>query len=267
MAIEIKRIKLRGLSNFRDLGGMPAYGKKTIRHGLIFRSGKMYRLPSSTIKRLNELKIGTIIDLRLKEEAEEKPCVDLDGAKYLNMPLLSSKALGVTIDKNVFHSIKEQGYKIIEEYDSPIEYMTELYEGILFEKNSQKSLSTIIRILVETDKGVLINCTEGKDRTGIVSMLIETLLGVDEETVLLDYTATGKFKKKRNSALKVVAFFAPFKWKLKKMLLGFLDTFPILMENVISELNKRYGSVIDYTKKELSVTDEDIRILREKYLE
>lgn len=72
MQTVIKRLKLRKLSNTRDLGGL-ATDSGTIKYGKLIRSGKLYKLPRSTVKKLETLNIETVIDLRTEQETAEKP--------------------------------------------------------------------------------------------------------------------------------------------------------------------------------------------------
>ena len=45
-----------------------------------------------------------------------------------------------------------------------------------------------------------------------------------------------------------------------------MDAKPEYITSAIDVMKERHGSVINYCKEELGVTDEDIKILREKYL-
>ena len=97
-------------------------------------------------------------------------------------------------------------------------------------------------------------------------MLVESLLGVDEQTILLDYAATGVFQKGRNRVFKVFSVFIPLPRKTKKMLMEFLKTNPKHLESAIAKIKTQYGSVIDYCKTALGITEEEILIMRAKYL-
>ena len=265
MAGDIKRLKLSGLGNTRDLGGIPVAGGG-IAYGKLIRSGHLFKLRKSTVKKLEEMCVKTVIDFRTEQEASEKPDTALRGATYINLSLLSAGALGVTFEQNTERSLKELGDEILKKYSSPDEYMERIYDGILFEKQSLENLATALNILVETDGCVLFHCTGGKDRAGVFAMLIESLLGLDEETILLDYAATGEFQKRRNRLVRLFSALMPFSRNANKLLLELLKTNPKHIETAISKLKANYGSVTDYCKSALGVTDDDIAVLKKKYL-
>lgn len=62
--MQIERLQLKKLNNTRDLGGLPTKDGREIKCGLLFRSGRLYNLPPSTIEKLKALGIKTIVDLR-----------------------------------------------------------------------------------------------------------------------------------------------------------------------------------------------------------
>lgn len=263
--IAIKRLKLRKLSNTRDLGGLIAEGK-TIKCGLLIRSGRLCKLPRSTRKKLDALNIKYVIDLRTEQEAKENPTVVLQGAKYVNLSLLDSATLGVSFEKDLKQSLRKNSDQILAQFGTPDEYMAKIYDSILFSKASQEQLKIAIKLIIGADGCVLWHCTSGKDRAGILAMLIETLLGVDEETVLMDYAATGAFQRRRNRLLSMLSIFMPLPRKTKKLLMGFLQTNPQHLQNVIDKVKAQYGSVIEYCKQELEISDEEILCMRSKYL-
>lgn len=263
----IKRIKLRGLNNTRDLGDIP-FSCGGIARGKLIRSGSLFRIPSSTVKKLEALNVKTVIDLRTEQEAAEKPDNLPVGAKYVRLSLLNSPALGVTFEKNedAGKSIKELGNEILSKYGSADEYMEKVYDDILFDSKSQENLSAALKIIIDAEGCVLFHCTGGKDRAGVLAMLIECLLGVDEKTVLLDYAATGEFQKHRNRLFRMFSVFMPFSRKVNKMLLEFLKTNVKHIERVLSKIKDSYGSVTEYCKSALGITDGEIEKMRHKYL-
>lgn len=49
---------------------------------------------------------------------------------------------------------------------------------------------TLLETIAEADGRVLFHCAAGKDRTGIAAALLLDLAGVDDETIIEDYTLT-----------------------------------------------------------------------------
>ena len=59
--------------NFRDLGGYPAADGRSVRRGMLFRSGTMADLTEADVARLSQLGIVCICDLRTTSERTKHP--------------------------------------------------------------------------------------------------------------------------------------------------------------------------------------------------
>lgn len=182
------------------------------------------------------------------------------------MSLLNAATLGVTFEKDLKQSLKSNGDEILAQFGTPDEYMVKIYDDILFDKTSQENLKAALKINIEANGCVLFHCTGGKDRAGVLAMLVESLLGVNEETILLDYTSTGIFQRRRNAMFRWFSVFITLSGKTKKMLMEFLKTNPKHLGGAIAKIKENYGSVIEYCKTALEIIDEDILALRAKYL-
>jgi protein-tyrosine phosphatase len=161
-----RRIPVPGTSNFRDVGGYAARGG-TIRHGKLFRSDGIHALGDAGRQKLRELGVATVIDLRDDFEVEAMPD-DIDGLgmRVVRCPVFegsgaSQDSVGISLDA--------------------------LYERILT-LHADVVVSALRELAHSGDDGVLIHCTAGKDRTGIVVALALLAVGVDQETVVADYT-------------------------------------------------------------------------------
>src|SRR5690606_7740676 len=66
-------LPLEGGSNFRDMGGYKTSDNRTVKRGLLFRSGAMSSLTPVDQQYLEQLKIESIVDLRSSEELELFP--------------------------------------------------------------------------------------------------------------------------------------------------------------------------------------------------
>lgn len=152
-------------SNFRDLGGYPTRDGRTVKWGKAFRSGAMPLLTGSDYGLLDQLHIGTVVDLRSLEERAIAPDLldDRTGAlfvanDYSLKPLMAQFGQGGG----------ENTYRGIERILKP-------------------QFRSLFRRLVAEDGAVLYHCSAGQDRTGIATALLYDVLGVDRETILKDY--------------------------------------------------------------------------------
>ncbi|MBR5432072.1 MAG: tyrosine-protein phosphatase, partial [Bacteroidales bacterium] len=102
---------------------------------------------------------------------------------------------------------------------------------------------------------------------GIASALLLAALGASRETIVADFDATNKVYekdvKKYSRRVKL--------WGGKEQEIAVVKAFlGCNTENFVKALDtidQRYGSLEAYIKGPLNLTDDDIRVLRERYLE
>lgn len=142
------------LSNARDLGGVPL-AEGSVACGAIFR-GPPLRLTEQGCQQLTELRLGTVVDLRIDSErlgSPEAPCVT---ANLVAAPLPIPYGLG------------------------PEDYLRDL--------NTDDSVAKVFHTLGdERAYPVYFHCTYGRDRTGVIGALLLLALGASRQTVMEEY--------------------------------------------------------------------------------
>ena len=264
--MRVKRIKLKKLCNLRDIGGFPAADGKKIVSGKLFRSGRLYKLPKKTTEALQGLGIKTAVDMRIEQERVEHPSSRIAGIVEHNIPLLCTPATGITYEAKMAKVMREESKRIKAEYGTALNYVKSTYADILFHENSRKNIKKILDLIRDAEGGIVWYCSAGKDRTGLISMLVESLLGVDEETVVRDFCATKKFLRHKRIPQRLGLILVPAPHEFKRILFAIMDTKIEYIRGAISEIKSRYGTIVDYCKEALGVTDDDIEKLRSKYL-
>ncbi|MCD8286979.1 MAG: tyrosine-protein phosphatase [Clostridia bacterium] len=265
--MQIEKLKLRKLNNTRDLGGFPAADGKYIVPGKLIRSGKLYKLPKITKKSLGAIGVSVVIDLRIDNEVKQYPPDMLEGTRYVHIPLLTTAKPGITYEGRSMPSLMKEESTLIEtEFKDADEYMHKIYTDILFDGESQKSIRKVFDIFLTEPGCILFNCSGGKDRAGIIAMLLESVLGVPEDLVIQDYTASEVFQRRKRSTQKRLLKLVPGYRKFKELLIAFMEARPQYITDVLDTIKERYGSVTGYCKDALGLTDADIRLLRDKYL-
>lgn len=263
----IKRLPLKKLFNTRDLGGLKADGGKTIKYKKLIRSGRLEKIPQETVDALKELGVTTVIDLRIYTEVEQAPDVLWEGVNYVHLPVLCTATTGITRDRSMRITMVKEARRIRQEFGSADNYMSAMYRSVLMSEEPKKQLAKALRMIIENDGCIMWHCSGGKDRAGIVAMLVEALLGVDEKDIICDYMASTRFQRKRFFWNRFGIIVAPLTMRFKKILYVMMAAKPRYLLDSIEEMKATYGSVIGYCKAELNVTDEDIEIMRQKYLE
>ena len=264
---KIKRLHLKNLNNTRDLGGLPTEDGRRIKKGKLIRSGKLYKLPQKTVDALKTMGVTTVIDLRIPAEKEQHPDTLWDGVEYHHLPVLCTATPGITLENNMRRLFAEESKRIKAEFGTADNYMAAMYRYILTSEEPQQYLSRALRLIIENDGCILWHCSGGKDRAGVIAMLVESLLGVNEQVILSDYLASIRFQRGKFFWNRLGLVIVPVSLRFKRILYGMMACRPRFITEVTEEIKEKYGSVVEYCKQVLGITDEDIKILKDKYLE
>ena len=267
MHVFIKRMPLKKLFNTRDLGGIPTADGRKIKHGKLIRSGKLYKIPPETVEALKNYGVTTVIDLRIYTEQEEDPDTLWDGVRYVHLPVLCTATPGITRERTMKRTMVIESKRIKKEFGSADNYMAEMYCSVLLNEEPQQLLKQALRLIIENEDCILWHCSGGKDRAGIVAMLVESLLGVSEEVIVADYVASHRFQHLRFFWNRAGLVIAPCSLRLKKILYGMMAAKPRYLTAAMDRVKQKYGSVVNYCKEVLDVTDDDIELMKKKYLE
>ena len=266
MHATIRRLHLKKLFNTRDLGGLPAKDGHKIKKGKLIRSGKLYKLPPKTVLALKSMGVTTVIDLRIFAEQEQDPDTLWEGVKYYHLPVLCTATPGITLEKNMRRLMVEESKRIKKEFGTADNYMAEMYRYILTSEEPQQCLKQALRLIIENEGCILWHCSGGKDRAGILAMLVESLLGVSEQVIIADYVASKRFQRWKFFWNRAGLVIAPCSLRFKRILYGMMAAKPRYLTEAMTELKNKYGSINGYCKQVLGVTDEDIEMLKRKYL-
>lgn len=266
--MHIEKLKLRKLNNTRDLGGFTTTDGRKIKRGKLIRSGKLYKLPKSTQRKLKDIGVTTIVDMRMDLECQEYPTTVMEGVNYVRVPLVCTATTGITHEKkSMARTMLAESKRIKHEFGDCDNYILKTYEIILFDEASQKKLKEFLDLVIKEEGCILWHCSAGKDRTGISAMLLEALLGVDEETIIDDYVMSDTFQKNKRNLQKLGLWLMPAFFKFKVFLFHQMAAKPMYISGAMDAIKERYGSIKEYCKQALGVTEEEIETLKNKYLE
>jgi len=162
-----RALHISGVHNVRDLGGLTG-PLGTVRRGRVLRSAALDGLTAEGARKLADLGVRTIFDLRTKEERDEAPS-RLSHAELTAVSLVVVDYLG-TLD------------------DLPID-QTEMYLHIV-ERSATGIVGLLDQLVRPNAAPALVHCAAGKDRTGLTVALLLELLGVPRATIVADYVAS-----------------------------------------------------------------------------
>lgn len=158
----MKNIKFEKIENFRDLGGYECrYGETSF--GVIYRSATLAYASNNDIKKIENLGIKTVIDLREEITKKNLPNPFKNHAKVGYIPL----------------NVNGNG-RIPKDYNDGIDSYFEMLED-------PYTVRKILKSIIFSPKPLVIHCNAGKDRTGVFAFLILLMNGVDFYDLNADY--------------------------------------------------------------------------------
>lgn len=173
-----ERIPIPGTFNFRDIGGWPT-SSGTVSRGLLYRSDGLHNLTDASRAALRELNLRTVIDLREERESHRAPDA-LDGldVEHISLPVFDNR----------YYPLDPNAARVeLPDHTLPTIYQT------MIDEFGPRLAAGVETIATRVRTPVLIHCSAGKDRTGVLSAFVLSLLDVDREHVVTDYTMTERY--------------------------------------------------------------------------
>ena len=182
-------IGLYDVQNTRDLGGYKTTDGRTVKTGLLIRSGRLSNASKEDIHILKDLyHLNAVVDFRIIRERIDSPDVKIDGVTYYTLPLVDDKSPMVGgVHKRSANNQNPLSYFI--EVIKSGHGKSDMYVKLFKSERFQKGMTSFFQILLNNDgeHSILWHCAAGKDRAGSAAALTLLALGVDKETVLTDF--------------------------------------------------------------------------------
>lgn len=236
--------------NIRDLGGI-SLKEGEIKYNLLLRGGDLYTLSKKEFLILkNDYNLKTVVDFRSKNSFYIKKDKIDSTIKYYHY--FASDFL----DQNLFT------INIMGSFD---EFFMKVYENLAISENALKSYHLFIKNVIDTKEGaVYYHCTSGKDRTSIATTILLLILGASKEVIYSEHLLTNEYTKREldqylqehpNLSKREYEFmYATYITKKE-----YLDCF---FENIY----KKFNTIDNYLINGLKLTNEDFKILRNRYI-
>ena len=252
---DYRLLPMDGAHNTRELGGYKTTDGKSVKWGMLYRSDKLSDISDTDQVYLQNLGIKKIIDFRSKEEKEEDPDIIPQGIDYIEMPICVDGAMRSKIEavlkgetnKDVKSFLVDANKEFVSNY-------TDVYEDFL-------------RNLIDDDGPALFHCTAGKDRAGFAAAITLIALGVSKEDVINDYMKTNQFTKERiEEIIGQIELMTLYQTdaEILRPLLGVEREY---IETAFQAAEEKYGSLENFIRDGLNISDEDIQKLRNKFIE
>jgi protein-tyrosine phosphatase len=213
-----------GCVNFRDLGGYPAGDGMEVGWRRLFRADGLHRLSEGDHRRLIELGVATVIDLRTVSEAEQRGRFPVDRVpvRYVDLPLMD--VLPATEELPSWRKASFVALRYTEMVEKGAPALARAFEVL----GGAGSLPTVF------------HCSAGKDRTGVLAALTLAFLGVPDETIVADYALSGAAMDRLLERLK--AEYPDAVEEVERHAPSILQVKPETMEEFLASIRADYGS-------------------------
>lgn len=231
-----RMVTLEGVTNYRDVGGYPAHGGKTVRWDRLYRSGDLFALSDNDLAKLAASGLKTIVDFRSAFEAKADPD---------RVPASVTRVCPLSIDPGDVFAMEDA-------MDGDGAHLMERLNVVLVNE-AKEQYAEFFRLLMNGgNMPLLFHCSAGKDRTGLAAALFLAALGVAREFIYADYLLSAGYAEE----------------KYRHILTHHPELLPVItvkqeyLAAAFAEIDAKYGGLGNYLTGELGV---DIDLLRDLY--
>lgn len=249
-------LPLQGGRNFRDLGGYRAADGRTVKWGKLFRSGSMTDLTADDYGYLERIGIRVVVDLRDNRERLAEPVAwpALGAPQILTGDYLLDYAASMPSGPVSNWTPDQARASLIASYRQ----MPTQFNGQYRRMFAQ---------LLSGEAPLAINCSAGKDRTGIAAALLLSALGVPRETVIEDYLLTNETLDARAVQTGKASADGPWKDMRPETFSAFVRADRRYIEAALALMDSHNDGMAGYLRDELGLGPDEVRQLRDRYLE
>ena len=253
-------LPFEGTSNFRDMGGYENNEGRTVKWGVLYRSGQLSQLTRKDQECFASLNIGLVCDFRRKDEQEMEPnrLPPDDGIQTVNVPI---------------HTGSSQSFiENIQTGKTSRHDMMAVMKGIYtqYVHHHADAFARMFQYLLNAgDRAVLIHCSAGKDRTGFGAALILSALGVDKKTVFQDYLLSLTCYSIEAALERVAQRYGVFQDISfdPEIMRPVYEVHPDYLNTSFDLIEKEFGSVRQYLENRLRVTEDICLQLKDRFLD
>ena len=175
--------ELSGAWNFRDVAE-----ETGVRPGRFFRSSELSRLSEDGRRRLLQLGITDVADLRSPRELERRgPGAVPAGVEVHLLPFPDVSALdGEAPHESTFQKMMSDRPDDEDVAETAGRFMTAEYQRFPTLGGAKRAVRQVISLIAE-GRPVITHCFAGKDRTGFTVATVLETLGVDRDAILADF--------------------------------------------------------------------------------
>lgn len=255
-----RRVAVPGTRNFRDMGGyVTEDGTKRTRWHRLYRADHLAKAAKDSAAcsfLRDQLHVTCAVDLRSVNERTQQP-YSIAAVTVYRVPMLAGGDLLQRVQ-----DVPELTEGIVEKL------MCDVYGQFVVDAKAE--FERFFKLLVDKAKAqpceeaIVFHCKAGKDRTGVCAALLLLALGVPLETVYEDFLLTNEY------------YEAPPLKAVKTVVNGEIQPGAVsalfqarrsYLERALDTICQQYQDVPTYMRQALMLSEQDICLLKEAYLE
>ena len=256
------QITLEGGCNFRDLGGYQTADGRTVRRGVIFRSGVLTYLTPADHAVIAPLGIRTIVDLRRDDEITVEP------TRWAGPVEIQSWQL----EESIASAQREAAWEDTATGDELRAWLIRSYPAM--KDWLVRPLQGIFAAILDDRTPLVFHCAAGKDRTGLCAAIILGLVGVDEQSILADFAFTDQAVdlyaftlRHRAAGMGLTDGAHPFEKMAPDVRAALMRADPAYLKAALDAMTAAHGSIAGYAREELGLDDDRIAAIRQRLLQ
>lgn len=259
-----RRVLLASAPNMRDLGGV-SVADGTVRTGVLYRSASLAKLDEADAAVFDSLGITTVYDLRTAAERGDAPDRVADGVRTVWLDVVADSQDNVAAQIPTLLADPAALEEMLGGGRAD-DYLADANRKFVSLRSALAAYRSFYLDLIDKNRtgAALFHCTTGKDRTGWAAASFLLLLGASEEDVRADYLETNTDLAPALQPMLDALQAKGVHTELLDPILGVRDSY---LDAALDELRTRYGTIEDYARDGLGLTDQQIGELRRRFTE
>lgn len=262
-----RHVDLDGQSNFRDIGGYQTKDGHRVKWGEVYRSGELHGLSDADVRKLEAMGIKAVANFLTEREIKSRGHDRLpEGTREIPLPMETGnlgEMAGVVQEARATGDFSEV----------PVELNPEIHRILI--KEGREYYATLLREIADpANRPMVYHCSHGVHRTGTATAILLAALGVPWETVREDYLLSNKYRadevKRRVNELRLLAA-DTLLVEPEQVDMANINAFYILepeyIDASLDEAVKQYGSMENYIREGLGISEKELARLREQLLD
>jgi protein-tyrosine phosphatase len=240
MTVHRSRPYLTSAPNFRDMGGLPASGGRTLSYGLLYRSEDFSNLSEDDVVLLDGLGLQLVCDLRSDSERGQHPNRwQADRAGTVN--------LNIAADLRASHQAITRllsGTPGKEQAEQAMLFTYRMFP----EAFALRTTQLFDRILGGGQLPLVFHCAAGKDRTGFIAAIFLSALGVEREAIYADYLLSRERWAGERSEVAIRRYLQPLceTEPAPEVIQTLCQVSPVYLDAAFEVIEQNYGGVDNY---------------------